>query len=413
MIFTGDPRDAGAISGMPFAAARALERAGVEVVPLLASPATAASSSASGSASRIRALLKRRAPERLREWASNRAIARGPSVLASARGAAMRIAEQIALARREGELDAIFGMCVSVPLAFLRTDLPIVYTSDATARIVLTSYPRYARRPLAYREDCEECELRALRNATRIGLASEVAVRSAIEDYGVAPERVRLLPLGSHVVPDPATPIAIEPPTRGAVRLLIVASDPERKRIGLAIEAVELLRRRGYGAELVHIGAPHRMLRRSCVRSLGALRLADPTDRARHHEAIRSAHLSILPSSGEAFGIAPAESALAGRPAIVSDAGGLPTVVRDGISGIVMPTAASASAWADAIAALVDDPDRYRRLATAARERAWREFTWDAWARHLSALVEESIFERFARHFGEKRTPMSSPERAS
>ncbi len=412
MIFTGDPRDAGAISGMPFAAARALERRGVEIVPLLAAPPTEPRAVSSGLRSRLRAALRRRAPERLREWASNLAMRRGVSVLESAQAAATRVGEQIAIARRDAELDAIVGMCVSVPLAFLRTDLPIVYTSDATARIVLTSYPRYARRPLAYRADCEECELRALLAATRVGLASEVAVRSAIEDYGVRPERVRLLPLGCHVVPDARQPIPVEPPTRDAIRLLIVASDPERKRIGLAIETVEILRRRGYGAELVHIGAPHRMLRRPSVRSLGALRLADPADRARHHEAIRSTHLSILPSSGEAFGIAPAESALAGRPAIVSDAGGLPTVVRDGVTGIVLPTAAPAAAWADAIAALVDDPDRYRRLAHAARERAWREFTWDAWAEQLMALVEESIFERSSSHFGLNRTPMSSPDRA-
>jgi glycosyltransferase involved in cell wall biosynthesis len=412
MIFTGDPSDAGAISGMPFAAARALERLGIEIVPLRAAPPVKPPSPGVGVRSRLRDALKRRAPERLREWASNRALARGPSILDTAHAAAARIGEQITAAQRDGEIDAIVGMCVSVPLAFLRTDLPIVYASDATARIVLTSYPRYARRPASYRADCEECELRALRMATRIGLASEVAVRSAIQDYRIAPERVRLLPLGCHVVPDENAPVSVEPPSRESIRLLIVASDPERKRIGLAIETVEILRRRGFGAELVHIGAPHRMLRRSCVRSLGALRLADPADRARHHEAIRSTHLSILPSCGEAFGIAPAESALAGRPAIVSDAGGLPTVVRDGATGIVMPTAASPEAWADAIAALVEDPERYRRLASAARERAWREFTWDAWARHVSELVEESIFERSSGHFGLNRTPMSSPERA-
>lgn len=391
MIFTVDPLDQGAISGMPFAAARAMERRGMTVIPLESGGHAGARTR---HAAALKAWLKRTLPQRMQEWPSRwRTRSRG-TVLDEARAASGRVAERLAMVRRERELDAVVGMCVSVPLAFLDTDLPIVYASDATARIVLTSYPRYARRPKAYRDECEECERRALHRASMVGLASEAAVRSAIEDYGVEPRRVGLLPLGSHVVPDVETLPPITPPSRGDVKLLLVASDPERKRLGFTIDVVAELRRRGLGAELLHIGAPHRLLDSPGVRSLGALRLSHAADRQRHLAAIRDAHLSILPSIGEAFGIAPAESALAGRPAIVSDAGGLPTVVRDGQTGMVLSVSEPVSAWADAVERLVDDPDRYRRLAIAARERAWREFTWDAWAETVEGMARAAIEER-------------------
>jgi hypothetical protein len=396
MIFTVDPLDQSAISGMPFAAARALERRGMTVIGLESAPPVggAARGPFGRWKEKSKRLLKRTLPQRMLEWPSRwRARSEG-AVIAEAKAAAQRVAERLTMVRREREIDAIVGMCVSVPLAFLETDLPVVYASDATARIVLSTYPRYARRPKAYRDECEECERRALHRASVVGLASEVAVRSAIEDYGIDPTRVGLLPLGSHVVPDADSLPPIVPPTRDDLKLLLVASDPERKRLDLAVDVVRELRRRGVGAELIHIGAPHRLLRTPCVRTLGALRLNHSADRQRHLAAIREAHLSILPSLGEAFGIAPAESALAGRPAIVSDAGGLPTVVRDGDTGIVLSISEPATAWADALERLIDDPERYTRMALAARQRAWREFTWDAWAETVEGMARWAIAER-------------------
>ncbi len=393
MVSTVDSGDPRAISGLPFAAARALERRGAIIVPLQAADPPKQSTR---KWSRVRSLAKRVLPSRLSEWPAHVRSARTGCVFGPAIDAAERVSAQLAAARSEAPIDALVGICVSVPLAFLETDLPMVYASDATARIVLGTYPRYARRHRTYREECEECERRALRRASFVALASEAAAHSAVRDYDVDPARVDLVPLGCHIVPEHDDDSVIMLPTRDNVRLLIVASDPERKRLGLAVNAIAELRRRGVGAELWHIGEPHRTLRRPFVRSLGPLRLGVEADAAKHRDAIRSTHLSILPSMGEAFGIAPAESAMFGRPAVVSNAGGLSTVVRHDETGLVLPLSAHADAWADAIERLVAEPERYRRYAVAARSRAWNEFTWDRWAERIEGLIRRAIAERTA-----------------
>jgi glycosyltransferase involved in cell wall biosynthesis len=163
------------------------------------------------------------------------------------------------------------------------------------------------------------------------------------------------------------------------------------------------LRRRGIAAELTHIGAHHRALRREHVRTLGPLRIGNEQHASAHRDAIRATHLAILPSSGEAFGVAPAESAMFGRPAVVSAAGGLPTVVRHDDTGIVLPVHAGAVEWADAIERLVDQPERYRRYAVAARARAWNEFTWDRWGERVEKLLRRAIEEREAPAAAEDR----------
>ncbi|MBL9148477.1 MAG: glycosyltransferase family 4 protein [Phycisphaerae bacterium] len=391
MIHTGDPNDRLHVSGLPFAASAALARAGCDVVPIRASPPTTPKTFVRR---RLLAIAGHVLPSRVRELPAHVRGLRVGSVLQQAHAAAARVDRALAAIEAERPVDAIVGMCISVPLAYLATERPIIYASDATARIVLRTYPRYRRRPSQYHAECEECETRALRRASFVALAAEAATRSAVEDYGVEPERVSLVPLGCHVVPEPGERIDVEPPTRARTRLLLVASDAERKRVSLAVRAVELLRARGIGAELWHVGAPHSSLSSRAVRSFGPLRLDREADRAVHRDALRATHISVLPSVGEAFGIAPAESAHFGRPAIVSDAGGLPTVVRDGETGIVLPTSAGPAEWARAVESLVADPARYVRLATEARRRAQLEFTWDRWAERMLDLVHRAVVAR-------------------
>jgi glycosyltransferase involved in cell wall biosynthesis len=58
------------------------------------------------------------------------------------------------------------------------------------------------------------------------------------------------------------------------------------------------------------------------------------------------------------------EAARARRPLLVSDRGGLPELVQDGLTGWVV-AAGAAEAWAEQLALLAADPTRVRRAAEA------------------------------------------------
>ncbi len=105
-------------------------------------------------------------------------------------------------------------------------------------------------------------------------------------------------------------------------------------------------------------------------------------------------HVLLLPSSGEGAAIAPAEAAHFGRPSVVSDAGGLPTVVLDRRTGRVLRQAATVDDYADAVEEIVSDRDTYLSYCRAALDRAQRVFTWDAWGRSVAALLEGAVEER-------------------
>lgn len=104
----------------------------------------------------------------------------------------------------------------------------------------------------------------------------------------------------------------------------------------------------------------------------------------------RAAAVAVVPSLEEGFGIPAAEAMACGTPAVVSDAGGLPEVVEHGVTGLVVPKG-NVSALLAALATLLRDPVRRRRMGLAGRERALALFDWDHTAARMERLYDEVI----------------------
>ncbi len=90
--------------------------------------------------------------------------------------------------------------------------------------------------------------------------------------------------------------------------------------------------------------------------------------------AIEDAAIVVVPSLGEGFGMVALEAMERARPVIVSAVGGLPEIVADGETGLVVPPV-DAEALAQAIVSLAGDLPRATQMGRAARERALTEFT--------------------------------------
>jgi glycosyltransferase involved in cell wall biosynthesis len=102
----------------------------------------------------------------------------------------------------------------------------------------------------------------------------------------------------------------------------------------------------------------------------------------------RAAALSVIPSLEEGFGIPAAEAMGCEVAVVASDAGGLPEVVEHGVTGLVVPRG-DANALAQAIGALLADPERRRAMGQAGRERALRLFDWDRSAEQFEQLYRD------------------------
>ena len=101
----------------------------------------------------------------------------------------------------------------------------------------------------------------------------------------------------------------------------------------------------------------------------------------------------VVPSRGEGFGMVALEAAERGRPVIASAVGGLPEIVADGRTGILVPSG-DVPALAAAMVDLVRDLDRAAVIGRAARERALAEFSLARCADRTDALYREALDRR-------------------
>lgn len=103
-----------------------------------------------------------------------------------------------------------------------------------------------------------------------------------------------------------------------------------------------------------------------------------------------SADLFVLPSRREGFGLVLAEAMACGVPVVSTRVGGIPEVVEDGVTGLLVPPNDPA-AIAEAIIELLDDPERMRDMGVRGRERVSEHFTWDKVAQRVVGFYQEIL----------------------
>jgi alpha-maltose-1-phosphate synthase len=113
-------------------------------------------------------------------------------------------------------------------------------------------------------------------------------------------------------------------------------------------------------------------------------------------QLLSGATVFACPSVYEPQGIVNLE-AMACRTAVVaSDVGGIPDVVRNGVSGLLVPYNESdprgfEDAFAERVNELLDNPERARSMGLAGWERAVQEYGWSAIAAHTVAVYEDLV----------------------
>ncbi len=298
-------------------------------------------------------------------------------------------ARQIARQVGNGDVDCVFAPDSTV-LTCLDTDIPKVFCADATFANVVDAYDDYRNCAARYADQAHAQETHALATCSAAIYPSDWAARSAVEVYGAAPEKVHVLPFGANVRVPPrrAVDLAIERRRFNPMRLLFIGREWRRKGADIVLEACRIARHGGVrlAVDIVGIEQTPQTLP-PFVRNHGTLRKSDPTERRQLEALLAEAHLLFVPSRAENYGIAFSEAAAYGVPSLASDVGGIPTVVRDDVSGYALPAGSPAEHYASVIRDCALDAGRYRDLAHSSRDFYDRNLSWDLFGERLMAIV--------------------------
>ena len=220
-----------------------------------------------------------------------------------------------------------------------------------------------------------------IHNGIDTGMFSPVPSTSALERHGIDPGRPYAIFVGritrqkgvGHLL---AAAAAFDPD----VQLVLCAGAPDTPELAAEIAgAVDALQ---------------------STRS-GVIWIEQILPRVELVELLTHATVFVCPSIYEPLGIVNLEAMACETAVVASAIGGIPEVVADGLTGLLVPCAAVTAeefeaGLASAVNALCADPVRAATMGRAGRDRAEREFSWDAIAHRTVELYESVIAVRGA-----------------
>jgi glycosyltransferase involved in cell wall biosynthesis len=164
-----------------------------------------------------------------------------------------------------------------------------------------------------------------------------------------------------------------------------------RKGVDTVIDALQLAAERGTRMRLVVVGeGPERdaLQRRADTAGLGAdvtfVGNRRPADVA---ALLRGSLCFVLASRAEGLPLVVAEAMACGKPVVATRIDGIPDIVADGETGLLVPPDDPRS-LADALTALAGDSDLRGRMGAAGLARYRHGFTWQSVARRYVELFE-------------------------
>jgi glycosyltransferase involved in cell wall biosynthesis len=270
-----------------------------------------------------------------------------------------------------------------------RVSVPAVVTvHDLGALVVPASKP--LRERLAYHTSIPW----SVRRAAVVLTPSDATARDVRGRWGVAPERLRAIPLGVDEAFTPgdreaALAIVRALGVREPYVLAVGALEP-RKGLDVLIEAAALARAARKDWTLVLAGRPAFGGQAIAERAAAAgARVLEGVDEARLVALYRAAEVVAVPSRYEGFGLTALEGMACGTPVVVAGDSGALEEVSGPAALVVRPR--TGRAWMDAID--VARSERARRAAAGLRHA--RGFSWAAAAdRTAEALIEAAASGR-------------------
>lgn len=275
--------------------------------------------------------------------------------------------------------------------AFLETDTPIVYATDATFGAMENYYPEFMNPAPSFSREGNLVEQAALDKASLIIVTNHWAADSMKRRYGINPDKIRII-----VHPGLAEPLSRvtepwEAPEDGVCRLLLVGVDWTRKGGEIAVQALDWLNQNGIPTRLTVCGCvvPEQHRAHPYLDVAGFLDNNTESGRLALNRLFESSHFMILPTRAECCGQVFIESAAYGLPSIGTDTGGVASGVFEGKSGYLLDLAADGSAYGACIKNLWTNPFRYAELRVSTREIYEKYLGLDVWKSSIKAALSK------------------------
>jgi glycosyltransferase involved in cell wall biosynthesis len=287
--------------------------------------------------------------------------------------------------------DLIFAPFASIEMAFLKTEIPIIYVADATFALINDYYEGYASLLNLLKKEWEFLERSAIKKAALIMYSSEWAANSALIDYDADESKVNVIPFGANIEKIPPKNVVLEK-KKSSCNLLFLGVDWERKGGNIAFETLLELEKFGIDAKLTVCGCvPPKEFSHKRMTVIPFLDKNDEKQFNELYDLFLGSDFLLLPTRSEAYGIVFCEANAFGLPVITTDTGGIPSVITQGRNGFMLPMEANGIDYAKLIRKICLNDDLYFNLMRSSWETFEEKLNWDSWGISVSKIIAEYL----------------------
>jgi glycosyltransferase involved in cell wall biosynthesis len=280
-------------------------------------------------------------------------------------------------------IDILFAPAGLHNVAYLETDIPIILLSDTTFKAINNYYSFFSNLLEFNIKEADEIERLALIRARHIIYASDWAMNSAINDYGIPKEKISVIEFGANItVPEKIEKVH----DKKRLKLLFIGKEWDRKGGEIAIKINYLLKQKYKINSLLRIvGCTPKINLDDSVEIVGFLK-----DYSNLAGIFSDSDLLILPTKAECAGVVFCDASGYGLPVITYDTGGISNYVMDGINGYRLPINADAGRFASVIADLYLEY-KIKPLSISARKIYEDKLNWTIWGRKFKGIVNSIL----------------------
>lgn len=221
----------------------------------------------------------------------------------------------------------------------------------------------------------------------KVIVPSQVIARHMIEDFGIPPDRIILIPRGVDLSQFPFSPNKYDGPSPKTFRIINIGRFSPIKGHLEFLRAIHLVRQKGIAIEVGLVGAEGggrtnytRQIERT-IQQLGLEKTVKILGARRDiAELLREADLLVLPTLvPESFGRVLIEAGAVGTACVATRLGGILDIIEDGKEGLLVPPR-DEEAMAEAIIRFVKNRAEAKKMAHALRRKVESRFSLDQMA---------------------------------
>ena len=280
--------------------------------------------------------------------------------------------------------DLIFAPIASCDIAFLRTNIPIIYLADATIYLLKDYYPAYSN--VLGIKNAEKIDRMAIEKASALIFSSQWAANSAKIHHKANKTKIHVIPFGANLEDIPPRDTVLQKKKNHTCRLLFLGKDWNRKGGDLALGTLRDLQKRGIASELIISGCkPQIKLDENNVKVIGRVPRVDML--------FSNVDFFILPTKADCTPIVFCEANAFGIPVITSNTGGVSDVITNGQNGFTLPLEATSSDYADVITRIWADQEAYISLCRTSRKAYEERLNWQSWGKKVKKVIR-NIFPK-------------------